>query len=276
MTEHIDKFEVLRRLGLTYNECKIFTALSAIGPATVKTISKHAQIARETVYRILPKIEKKGLIETILTTPKKFKAIPMEEALKILLENKTRELAHTKAKVKWLIRTSIEENKKASTSKDEPMFIIIPQKLIIKRLKEAMERVQKQIDVYTTWKRFHQGVTNFFSEEIKRILAKNVKLRIITEKPEKQDTKIEYVIKELARTQNIQIKFTQNHPKTVVGIYDQKEIFIITDPEASLNKASALWSNNQSIISLAQQFFENLWITPENFCNTHYEKYLSL
>jgi hypothetical protein len=49
--------------------------------------------------------------------------------------------------------------------------------------------------------------------------------------------------------------------KTVLGIYDRSEVFIVIDPEEGLFDSPALWSNNQSLISAIQDYFEMLWLT---------------
>jgi hypothetical protein len=50
-------------------------------------------------------------------------------------------------------------------------------------------------------------------------------------------------------------------PKTVMVKYDNKETFIFTKPNAELKNSPALWSNDPSIISMAEDYFDILWIT---------------
>ena len=51
------------------------------------------------------------------------------------------------------------------------------------------------------------------------------------------------------------------NPKTVLGIYDKKEVFIIVDPTGDLFDSPALWSNNKSLITAIQEYFDLLWLT---------------
>ena len=46
-------------------------------------------------------------------------------------------------------------------------------------------------------------------------------------------------------------------------IYDQKEIFIVTNPNAELAESPALWSNNSGLISGMQDYFTILWNTAQ-------------
>jgi sugar-specific transcriptional regulator TrmB len=43
-------------------------------------------VRREDVYRLLPKLEKRGLIEKLLGTPTKIRATPIKEAIAILIK----------------------------------------------------------------------------------------------------------------------------------------------------------------------------------------------
>jgi hypothetical protein len=57
------------------------------------------------------------------------------------------------------------------------------------------------------------------------------------------------------------MKRAPGSPKTVLGIYDKKEVFMIIDPKEGLFDSPALWSNSQSLISVVQDYFEILWLT---------------
>ena len=55
--------KILMDLGLTLLQAKAYLALSQLGKATVKTISKTANVARQDVYRVMLALEKLGLAE---------------------------------------------------------------------------------------------------------------------------------------------------------------------------------------------------------------------
>lgn len=90
-TKAAEDVEILNSLGLGLSEAKVFSALSKLGASTAGTISKTSGVAREFVYRIMPNLMKKGLVEKIITSPEKFKAVPMKNAYTILLRRKEEE-----------------------------------------------------------------------------------------------------------------------------------------------------------------------------------------
>jgi len=99
--------EMLIDFGLTGNQARVYLAIARLKLATVGQISKISKVRREDVYRILPKLEKMGLVEKLLGKPTKIRATPVEEALSVLIkheEDTARERVSTlKAKTKTFL-----------------------------------------------------------------------------------------------------------------------------------------------------------------------------
>jgi sugar-specific transcriptional regulator TrmB len=83
-----EDIQILTNLGLTIVQARTYLALAKLGTATIKTISKSANIARQNMYNVMPALQQKGLIEKVITTPTMYKATPMQEGLEILLREK--------------------------------------------------------------------------------------------------------------------------------------------------------------------------------------------
>jgi hypothetical protein len=95
---------------------------------------------------------------------------------------------------------------------------------------------------------------------MKRSWKKKVKWRIILEISENQKNSQKFI--DYVKNQPLcEIKYVPNPHSTVTGIYDQKEAFIVENPKVGLSDSPALWTNNPSLISLAKDYFEILWIT---------------
>ncbi|NIM44167.1 MAG: hypothetical protein GTO54_00770, partial [Nitrososphaeria archaeon] len=78
--------EILSDFGLTRNEAKVYVATAKLGLASVSRVSKASGVRREDVYRMLPKLQKLGLIEKILGKPVKVRATPVEDGLSFLIK----------------------------------------------------------------------------------------------------------------------------------------------------------------------------------------------
>jgi sugar-specific transcriptional regulator TrmB len=112
----METIDILIKLGLTLNQARIYVALlHSEKPATAKEISKITNITRQDVYRILPTLQKAGLLEKTITAPTMFKATPLRLGVSILIKNKTAqhnelmEKANKMSDESWLKQSILEE-----------------------------------------------------------------------------------------------------------------------------------------------------------------------
>ncbi|MBU0472292.1 MAG: helix-turn-helix domain-containing protein [Nanoarchaeota archaeon] len=104
--------ELLREIGLSINESKVYEALLEIGESSVQTISLRSKVHRRNVYDSLAKLGEKGLaLEVFVKGEKRFKAMHPSRLLELLKEKEERiskALPEMKAKYE-----SIEEKEEA-------------------------------------------------------------------------------------------------------------------------------------------------------------------
>ncbi|KON32895.1 MAG: hypothetical protein AC479_06280 [miscellaneous Crenarchaeota group-6 archaeon AD8-1] len=216
-------------VGLTLVQAKTYLSLVSSNGLTIKDISKVSGISRTDLYRIMTELKELSLIEKIISNPSKYKAAPINQAMKKEIQN--------------------EPNK----------FILIPSKRTPINIEEAIDRANNTIDLVVSLLRFNRGFDVFF-EKLERSWKKKVKWRIILEIP--PDKTYSYSNVNICQRQaTCEVRFLLSPISTATGIYDQKEVFIIENPKAGLSDSPALWTDNRSLISLAKDYFEFLWIT---------------
>jgi sugar-specific transcriptional regulator TrmB len=71
---------LLQDLGLKEYEARFFLALTRLPTGTAKEISEISAVPRTRVYDAVRALEARGLVEVQHTSPKKFRAVPIEEA----------------------------------------------------------------------------------------------------------------------------------------------------------------------------------------------------
>ena len=259
MEKEFSKTQVLLNLGLTLIQTKVYLALTESPALKVSEISETAKVARPDVYSTLSKLHKKGLVEKILQKPLKYTAIPLNEGLRILLARRTAKYRKIRAETQLLLETSEISNSSKSETVQEPHFAIIPKgELVVNRINTAIENAQFNIDLVLSWKRFACGIITTFTENIEKAWKRNVEVRFIVERPQKNKT-AKQLIENIKKNPSVQIRFISKHPKTVFGIYDEKEMFLIVFSKTGLPGSPALWSNNQSLIALGRERFDTLW-----------------
>jgi len=83
--------ELLREIGLSPNEAKVYEALLHTGEASVQTISIKSKVHRRNVYDSLNKLMEKGLAsEVFVKGEKNFKAINPRRLLEIIKEKESK------------------------------------------------------------------------------------------------------------------------------------------------------------------------------------------
>jgi sugar-specific transcriptional regulator TrmB len=252
--------QTLVKLGLTMLEARIYLALSKYGCLTTKALSGLTNTAQPDTYRVLGMLQKKGLVEKRIAKPALFKAVSMNTGLTFLLEKKKTEYDDLKVNTRLLIQ-EIKEKPARQPETIQNHFTLIPQReTVVKRIREAVDNAKKSVDLYLSWKRFSIGITSTFSESSQKAWNRGVNFRIVVESPtDAAGLKLAHEF--CGKSPFCNLRLLPMFPKTVLGIYDKKEVFIIVDPRKGLFDSPALWSNNQSLISVAQDYFEMLWLT---------------
>lgn len=79
-----ESVSVLQQLGLKEYEAKCFVGLSRLSTGTAKQLSEVTEVPRTRIYDAIRVLEAQGLVEIQHTSPKRFRAVPLEEALQTL------------------------------------------------------------------------------------------------------------------------------------------------------------------------------------------------
>lgn len=249
--------ETLIDLGLTKLEARIYLTIYFEGSSNATTIAKIAKVSRPDIYRIMYRLQKLGLVEKEISYPNKFTAIPIQITIEVLLKQKTKELADLRSKSDFL-RESLKGQVFPKNLVPESKFILIPsKKSLIKKLRSAIENTENTIDIATSSKRFFFACSTF-SKTVNKAWLRGVNGRVIIESIEES---LLDLVKDTWKTPFAEIKYLPTIPKTVMAIYDKKQVFIFVERYANLEDSAALWSNNSNLVSMANDFFEILWIT---------------
>lgn len=92
-----DAVEILQQLGLKQYEAECFVGLSRMSTGTAKRLSEATEVPRTRVYDAIRVLEEKGLVETQHTSPKQFRAVPLEEATETLRDQYEERIARLEA-----------------------------------------------------------------------------------------------------------------------------------------------------------------------------------
>lgn len=250
-----NEVQTFTRLGLTFNQARVYLALAHSGVTSALAISKISGVTRPDVYRVMPTLEKLGLVEKILSVPCKHKAISMDHAIHALIDRRAGETMDLQTMAKEVLQ-KFNNNNGRLVPEDEPQFTMVPQKEAnISKRRILIQNVQSSIDTVSSLRRFRSSV---LVEEITKALRRGVKIRVIIEKHENKRELTE-IVKKFRKAGNYNIRYSLSPPQTVLSIYDKKQALITTSAAAGVAESPALWSNNHSLLALLQEHFENIW-----------------
>lgn len=254
-----EEFEVLIRLGLTLNEARVLMALYASENLTAKSVAKSSGVAREIVYQIIPKLTKKGLVDELVTTPKTFKAVPLEQVIEVLLQQRKQEDKDLFAKAKEMAK---KQQQTSEAKNDDSNITLIAPKKGDPHWKRDWDSYQECVDMIMPTQKFLQWPQHEAERSIEYAIHKKSKIRMITEKATKSiidQPPTKYFTPSLAaKLKHIDYKFVDSTPVETV-IFDKKIMYVATISEKQIKDMVWLRSNNGFLVEMATNYFETLW-----------------
>jgi sugar-specific transcriptional regulator TrmB len=256
--------ETLAKLGLTHLQAKVYTALLSLKKANARNIQKQSNIARQDIYRILTELEEKDLVEKVIAKPAKFRPLPANDAISILLQKRKEENRQLRKKATQLFRNF--SNCTATAPLDEESQFILLSKsetnptAHIDKLGEAVSNAQTSVMCQTTFQLFMK--VKFMDEQIwKKAVKRGVKFRFIIERRpenEKLEPALDPVLK---NTEHFEIRWTPTIPPACVLLVDEREAFC----RMGLNvECPVLWSTASHFVAMIKDYFETKWKSLEN------------
>jgi sugar-specific transcriptional regulator TrmB len=262
MQEDLDK--ELEVLGFTLNQAKVYLAIVRAGSISVGKIAESSKLYRQDVYKILPKLEKKGVITKTLGTPIVIKAVPVKKALKTLVSNeRIRALERIIRMETHLEELSYAVNemfeKGMEPKKEETHFSLLTQDNEINNRADLLyEKAKKECNIAASIELMTIRGPNFH-KRFQTATNNGAKVKLLIEAPRIEE-RIESAIERVRPdSDNFCAKFTICKSPKPFQIIDRKEVWIATTLKSESGTPSVLWSNGINIVAAYQERFERLW-----------------
>ena len=245
----------LTHFGLTKTQAKIYITIAALGVASASEIAKVSKIRREEVYRIIPGLEKRGIITRKLKVPRKFSATPPETTLQMLTETKLNTMKEEIEKLKQK-QTELASKLKTialPTKQEDCTIDVIAQKDTVNaRLANMIENADKQIDIIASPQNLLIALTND-----PRNIPKSIRMRIITEKCELNAFAKEIMQLSKANQNTVEFRQMEKLPYNLLIVDDKEAIW--RAPQPISENAPTFWTDDPTQITILKTSFENLW-----------------
>ncbi|TFG27699.1 hypothetical protein EU527_18280 [Candidatus Thorarchaeota archaeon] len=254
-----EEIEALTDFGLTRYEALIYLSALKLGLSTASKIGKAAGIRREEVYRTIPKLEKAGLLERVLGRPIKVRALPIEDALEILVERQeteaSKKLRNLIVAKEELIDRLGQETQKYQEKEDHANFVLITEKdTLSKRVSSLIQLANSTIDFIDSFENAFRFVL-MYAEALKDARKKDVRIRILTNYPNNVEL-IPKALKKHVPENSFVVKYSDRLPSRY-AIFDSNNAMITTSTGDTFSGSKCLWTNDSNLVGIIQRDFED-------------------
>ena len=250
----------LEKFGFTVNQAKVYLSIVQSGSTRVGRISKSTQLHRQDIYKLLPKLEKMGLITKTIDKPFMIEAIPIEKALDNLVSKERKKaderISHLENNLKDVVN-SLQEQPRV---KEETRFTLLTTDEAIKnRGRFTFKKLKKECLLVTNIENLQTSSMNYFRDFLQTIADSNVKTRLIIVTNEDEDTVKQAVEKIAPNTNQFIVKTIDKTTCKNYQIIDNKEIWIATEQKTENGNSCMLWTNDRNIIDVYRENFKKAW-----------------
>jgi sugar-specific transcriptional regulator TrmB len=254
--------DLLLGLGLSLNQARVYLAILKLEKTTVGQVAKFSKVRREDVYRILPALEKMGLVERLMGKPTEIRAILISDALTFLVAEEKKKSDERLTGMRSMVqRLSLKEWKHPPPGEESIYILIAEKKAILVKTSELIKNSRKEVALIAD-KGIIIPVLAKFSDEYKQAIKKGTQIRLIFE-GDSPDGLLKEKVKKLIGAASVHVKFYRE-PLNHFIMSDDKEGLITTSKKSGLGESPSLWTNNSNLIGVLRTSFESDWKKAED------------
>ena len=257
---------ILRNVGLTEKEIDLYIFLGKRGPLKGTEIAKQTKIDKAEVYRILKRLQSKGLLQLTLQVPARFVTVPFDKVIDTFVKARRDEASLIENAKQDLMSDWAKISKIVGKLEAERFVILEGDSKIYPKILQFIQEAKSELSFVATVNDLAR-ITQYGLLEVLSEKASNKKIRFryltdITELDLKRTNILQkMLVQENFEGKNINLGLPLS-PRIVIR--DDREILLfITQKEKSGNKTSnetCLWTNCQTLVQSFKRVFDDLWL----------------
>ena len=242
------------KFGIPSNQSKVFIYLGKYGSKTAPEVCHALRLPRTETYRLLATLQNKGVISATFQHPIKFSSLPLEKAIKLMIDIEKERVRNLEAKKEGIskIWDSIPSfHNEPDLQKDDKFQILQGENQIFGKINDMIINTKREFLMFGNEKE----ILKFYHANFLEPLDKSdIKFKVLTNSSERAL----FVFDGLDKTKVKKI------PKTVNGqgcfvIKDSEEVIIFTKISNSGKHTTAFWTNSEAMIYSKKLLFNLLW-----------------
>ncbi|MGD6851109.1 MAG: helix-turn-helix domain-containing protein [Candidatus Bathyarchaeia archaeon] len=177
--ESVEK--TLEKLGLTSLQARIYVALHFSGKLKTLTVSKIANLDRSNTYRTILQLQNIGLVAKLLGSPNSYQALPLEEAVSILVSHKKSEFHKIQSMAQELVENASITPSDNHSDEYEFKMIKLSKETYFQEIFCNCKNIRESTDLLVSKKTLIESLINLAPNYLVSI-KRGIKFRITTEK----------------------------------------------------------------------------------------------
>jgi HTH-type transcriptional regulator, sugar sensing transcriptional regulator len=249
------KEKLLQDIGLTEGESKVYFALVKLGATKTGALSKQAEVSSSKVYKILDRLENKGLVGHAIKGKIKYFTAMNPNRLVDYIDKKEEDLKEKKQEVKKII-PEIELAMEKSGNKSEAT-ILQGFKAVTNFFRGILDELKSGETYYVLGATYGEvpGLRDFFYNHHTQRAEKKIKLKMLANHDTKENI-------ELPTKKNAEIKYLPQYLMTSMEIvfYNNKAFIVLWT-----KSPTGFLIQNEEAVESFKKYFDAFWkIAKEN------------
>lgn len=244
--------KILKKIGLTESEKKVYITLLELGDSTRGTIVNKSEITGSKVYEILEKLQNKGLVSIYLKNKvKHFKPTNPTQILNYL-EKKREEILSIEKQTKDILPTLLA--KYNSSKENQEVELISGMKGLEMIFREQVDLLKKGETCYViggTKGMDEDEVIAFFRKIHVMREAKKIKSKMLFNSPLRKTYKNFYPKKEFPGTNT---RYIEHSSPVAINVYKNRTVIIIFG-----SGITSIYIKSQDVANSFGEYFNLLW-----------------
>jgi HTH-type transcriptional regulator, sugar sensing transcriptional regulator len=260
----VDLVNRLSEFGFTVNQAKVYLDIVQSGSTSVGQISKNTMLHRQDIYKLLPKLEKMGLITRTIGKPVIIEALPAEKALERIISIEKEAVDRKIARLEKALMELAQEIKHQPKLASETRFTLLTTSAALKsRIASTFKVKPVAFRVVSTTENLKGQAGHFYKQYFQVVADSGIKIHLILVGSENPVDLKRLVEKITPRNGYLTTKALERCASKDYQVVDDSEVWIATQQKTSEGYPAILWTNDVNMVESYLENFNEAWNNPK-------------
>jgi HTH-type transcriptional regulator, sugar sensing transcriptional regulator len=259
-------FKTLEGLGLTEQDAKVYVFLAKRGPQKAGDAAKHLKMPKQTVYSVINRLKREGVLTSTVERPARFAAVPLEKILDLFVKTRLEDVRRVEQN-----KTAILSDWKSIVFPDSdeisPKFTVIQgRSTVYAKIQQMMNQTKQFLSITTSVSNLlradHFGLLD---TAFRHPMRGRIQFRFLTKLSEENIGAAKLILNRVPKQRfNLEIRVPDIASNVLdrLVIRDREEAVFFISSESDSEETEddlCLWTNCRSIVRSLTAVFEDSW-----------------